>query len=66
MRKIRTLLALCLILIGVTSAMAAGERSFKGFTIDLTKETPTIPEGVEQVSYAQNGAKFHGADHTVP
>ena len=43
--------------------MAAGERSFKGFTIDLTKETPTIPEGVEQVSYAQNGAKFHGADH---
>ena len=33
MRKIRTLLALCLILIGVTSAMAAGERSFKGFTI---------------------------------
>ena len=63
MRKIYTFLALCLIFIGATSAMAAGERSFKGFTIDLTKETPSIPEGVEQVSYAQNGAKFHGEQH---
>ena len=63
MRKIRTLLALCLILLGVTSAMAADGRSFKGFTIDLTKETVEMPEGVTQVSYAQNGAQFHGADH---
>ena len=63
MRKIRTLLALCLILLGVTSALAADGRSFKGFTIDLTKETVEMPEGVTQVSYAQNGAQFHGADH---
>ena len=63
MRKIRTLLALCLIFLGVTSAMAADGRSFKGFTIDLTKETVEMPEGVTQVSYAQNGAQFHGADH---
>ena len=63
MRKIRTLLALCLIFLGVTSALAADGRSFKGFTIDLTKETVEMPEGVTQVSYAQNGAQFHGADH---
>ena len=62
MRKIRTLLALCLIFLGVTSAMAADGRSFKGFTIDLTKETPTIPEGVEQVSYPQNGAQPNSGD----
>ena len=63
MRKIRTLLALCLILLGVTSAMAAEGRSFKGFTIDLTKETIELPEGVTQVSYAQNGAQYKDADH---
>ena len=63
MRKIRTLLALCLIFLGMTSALAADGRSFKGFTIDLTKETVEMPEGVTQVSYAQNGAQFHGADH---
>lgn len=61
MRKIRTLLALCLIFLGVTTAMADG--TFKDFTIDLTKETPELPEGVTQVSYAQNGAKYNGAQH---
>ena len=63
MRKIRTLLALCLILMGVTSAMAADGSTFKDFSIDLTKESPTIPEGVEQVSYPQNGVQYNGAQH---
>ncbi len=43
--------------------MAAGERSFKGFTIDLTKTTLELPAGVTQGSYTQNGAAFHDADH---
>ncbi len=64
MRKIRTLLALCLILLGVTSAMAADGRTFKDFSIDLTKNPiGELPEGVEQVSYPQNGAQFNGAQH---
>ncbi len=63
MRKIRTLLALCLILMGVTSAMAADGSTFKDFSIDLTKESPTIPEGVEQVSYPKNGVQYNGPQH---
>ena len=63
MRKFRTLFALCLILLGVTSAMAADGSTFKDFSIDLTKESPTIPEGVEQVSYPQNGVQYNGAQH---
>ena len=64
MRKIRTLLALCLIFLGVTSALAADGRSFTGFTIDLTKNpVGDLPEGVEQVFYPQNEFKYNGAQH---
>ena len=64
MRKFRTLFALCLILLGVTSAMAADGRTFKDFSIDLTKNPiGELPEGVEQVSYPQNGAQYNGAQH---
>ena len=64
MRKFRTLFALCLILLGVTSAMAADGSTFKDFSIDLTKNPiGELPEGVEQVSYPQNGAQYNGAQH---
>lgn len=60
MRKICTLLALCLILIGVTSAKAADGSTFKDFSIDLATAEPVIPDNVTQVSYPQNGAQPNG------
>ena len=52
MRKIYTFLALCLIFMGVTSAMAADGRTFKDFEINLvTTSAHTLPEGVTQISY---------------
>ena len=44
--------------------MAADGRTFKDFSIDLTKNPiGELPEGVEQVSYPQNGAQYNGAQH---
>ena len=34
--------------------MAADGRTFKDFSIDLTKGTPVLPEGVEQVAYPES------------
>ena len=65
MRKICTLLALCLIFIGVTSAKAADGSTFKDFSIDLTQEKPTLPDGVEQVAYSPTNVKtsYNGNQH---
>ena len=60
MRKIYTFLALCLIFIGATSAMAADGSTFKDFSIDLTTAEPVIPDNVTQASYPQNGAQPNG------
>ena len=63
MRKIYTFLALCLIFMGVTSAMAADGGTFKDFTIDLKVEKPTLPDGVEQVTHPGHGAKYNDKTH---
>lgn len=63
MRKIYTFLALCLIFMGVTSAMAADGGTFKDFTIDLKVEKPTLPDGVEQVTHPGHEAKFNDKTH---
>ena len=63
MRKIYTFLALCLIFMGVTSAMAADGGTFKDFTIDLKVEKPTLPDGVEQVTHPGHEAKFNDTTH---
>lgn len=60
MRKIYTFLALCLIFIGATSAMAADGSTFKDFSIDLTTAEPVIPDNVTLASYPQNGAQPNG------
>ena len=60
MRKIYTFLALCLIFIGATSAMAANGSTFKDFSIDLTTAEPVIPDNVTLASYPQNGAQPNG------
>ena len=57
MRKIYAFLALCLIFIGATSAMAADGSTFKDFSIDLTTAEPVIPDNVTQVSYPQENYK---------
>ena len=60
MRKIYAFLALCLIFIGATSAMAADGSTFKDFSIDLTTAEPVIPDNVTLASYPQNGAQPNG------
>lgn len=63
MRKIYTFLALCLIFIGATSAMAADGRTFKDFEINLvTTSAPTLPEGVTQISYPSYGVNYRNGD----
>lgn len=63
MRKIYTFLALCLIFMGVTSAMAADGRTFKDFEINLvTTSAPTLPEGVTQISYPSYGVNYRNGD----
>ena len=64
MRKIYTFLALCLIFIGATSAMAADGRTFKDFEINLvTTSAPTLPEGVTQISYPSYGVNYRNGDN---
>lgn len=63
MRKIYTFLALCLIFMGVTSAMAADGGTFKDFSINLTVKEPTLPDGVEQVTHPGHEAKFNDTTH---
>ena len=63
MRKICTLFALCLIFMGVTSAMAADGGTFKDFEINLvTTSAPTLPEGVTQISYPSYGVQYRNGD----
>ena len=62
MRKIYAFLALCLIFIGATSAMAADGSTFKDFSIDLTTAEPVIPDNVTLASYPQNGAQPNSGD----
>ena len=38
-------------------------RTFTDFEIDLRVNPFTLPEGVTQVSYPQNGAQYHGDQH---
>ncbi len=49
---------------GSTPDPTPGERTFKDFEIDLTKNpVGDLPEGVTQVSYPQNGVAFNDATH---
>lgn len=55
-KKIRTLLTLFLLLMGTTMSWAA----FKDFEIDLTQETPTLPEGVVATNDGAHGPRYNG------